>query len=160
MTAESPEQVVLPAGLRERVMTASHQTRPPGRTVPEVVEDSPIEAFAHAAEAFSEMLGSLTAADWHLPVLRDLDVQGLVGHLTGVERDVHSGMAGDRAGGQRGPRAVDPAHRAPAGGTGRRRRRRPTGAWRSTIRSPWQPSLTSTPWSRSTASHCGCVTCS
>ncbi len=96
MTAESPEEVVLPAGLRERVMTASHQTRPPGRTVPEVVEDSPIEAFAHAAEAFAEMLGSLTAADWHLPVLRDLDVQGLVGHLTGVERDVHSGMAGDR----------------------------------------------------------------
>ncbi len=96
MTAESPEQVVLPAGLRERVMTASHQTRPPGRAVPAVIEDSPVEAFAHAAEAFSQTLGSLAAADWHLPALRDLDVQGLVGHLTGVERDVHRALAGDR----------------------------------------------------------------
>ena len=48
MTAHSPlAGPALPAGLRERVMTASHQTRPAGRAVPAVSEDSPAEAFAH-----------------------------------------------------------------------------------------------------------------
>jgi uncharacterized protein (TIGR03083 family) len=97
MTAESPNSgQALPDGLRERVMTASRQTRPAGRAVPAVSEDSPAEAFAHAVEALWQTLGSLEAADWHRPVLRDLDVQGLVGHLTGVEHDVQRGMAGDR----------------------------------------------------------------
>jgi uncharacterized protein (TIGR03083 family) len=95
MTAEGSEPVVLPAGLRERVMSASHQVRSPGQAVPEVAEDSPTEAFAHAVDAFAQMLGLLRLDDWHQPVLRDLDVQGLVGHLTGVERDVQRGIAGD-----------------------------------------------------------------
>ena len=95
MTAESPETVVLPAGLRERVMAASHHVRQPGLAVPDVGEDSPAEAFANAADAFWQMLASLEARHWHVPVLRDLDVQGLVGHLTGVERDVQRSMAGD-----------------------------------------------------------------
>jgi uncharacterized protein (TIGR03083 family) len=97
MTAEGLEPVVLPAGLRERVMSASHQVRSPGQAVPEVAEDSPTEAFAHAADAFGQMLALLEPDDWHLPALRDLDVQGLVGHLTGVERDVQRGIAGDPA---------------------------------------------------------------
>ena len=41
------------------------------------------------------MLGVLQAEDWRRPALRDLDVQGLVGHLTGVEEDVRRGLAGD-----------------------------------------------------------------
>jgi len=97
MTVEGSEQVVLPPGLRERVISASHQVRSPGQAVPEIMEDSPAEAFGHAAEAFSQMLGLLEPDDWHVPVLRDLDVQGLVGHLTGVERDVQRGIAGDTA---------------------------------------------------------------
>ncbi|HEX5190352.1 MAG TPA: maleylpyruvate isomerase family mycothiol-dependent enzyme [Streptosporangiaceae bacterium] len=95
MTAEGRETVVLPAGLRERVMAASHQVRQPGLAVPDVGEDSPVEAFANAADAFWQMLGSLAPSHWHVPVLRDLDVQGLVGHLTGVERDVQRSIAGD-----------------------------------------------------------------
>jgi uncharacterized protein (TIGR03083 family) len=97
MTAEGSEPVVLPAGLRERVMSASHQVRSPGQAVPEVAGDSPTEAFAHAADAFGQMLALLEPDDWHVPALRDLDVQGLVGHLTGVERDVQRGIAGDPA---------------------------------------------------------------
>jgi uncharacterized protein (TIGR03083 family) len=97
MTAQGSEPVVLPSGLRDRVMSASHQVRPPGKAVPEIVEDSPPEAFAHAADAFGQMLGALAPDDWHTPVLRDLDVQGLVGHLTGVERDVQRSIAGDPA---------------------------------------------------------------
>jgi len=85
----------LPAGLRERVMAATHQVRLAGHCVPEVIEDSPVEAFAHAADAFYLTLCSLGAADWSRPVLRDLDVQGLVGHLIGVEDDVQRSLAGD-----------------------------------------------------------------
>ncbi len=95
MTAESPEPVVLPAGLRERVMAASRQVRQPGLAVPDVGEDSPVEAFASAADAFWQLLGSLAPQHWRVPVLRDLDVQGLVGHLTGVERDVQLSISGD-----------------------------------------------------------------
>jgi uncharacterized protein (TIGR03083 family) len=97
MTADGSAPVVLPAGLRERVMSASHQVRSPGQAVPEVAADSATEAFAHAADAFWRTIASLPNAHWHLPVLRNLDVQGLVGHLTGVERDVQRSIAGDPA---------------------------------------------------------------
>jgi uncharacterized protein (TIGR03083 family) len=100
MTAECPEQIVLPAGLRDRVLTTSRRVRPPGLSFPEVDEDSPAEAFAHAADPFERTLGALTPAGWRAPVLRDLDVQGLVGHLTGVERDVQRSIAGDPEVGQ------------------------------------------------------------
>ncbi len=100
MTAGSPCEIVLPAGLRERVLAASRQIRLPGLAVPDVGEDSPAEAFANAADALERTLGSLTAAGWRTPVLRDLDVKGLVGHLTGVERDVQRSMAGDPGVGQ------------------------------------------------------------
>ena len=61
-----------------------------------MTEDSPTEAFGHAADAFYQTLCSLRDSDWSLPVLRDLDVQGLVGHLIGVEDDVQRALAGDR----------------------------------------------------------------
>ncbi|MGN6796099.1 MAG: maleylpyruvate isomerase family mycothiol-dependent enzyme [Streptosporangiaceae bacterium] len=119
MTTEGSEPVVLPSGLRERVMSASHQVRPAGQAVPEVAEDSPTQAFAHAVDAFGQMLGSLSPDDWHVPVLRDLDVQGLVGHLTGVERDVQRGISGDPGVGSADhvqstqPIALEQAGRAP-----------------------------------------------
>jgi len=56
-----------------------------------------MEAFSSAADAFYDMLITLSAEDWHRPALRDLDVQGLVGHLVGVERDVQRCIAGDEA---------------------------------------------------------------
>ncbi len=87
----------LPAGLRQRVLTASLQARRAGRAVPAVAEISPVEAFRRAAAALDATLGVLAAADWRRPALRGLDVQGLVGHLTGVEEDVRRALAGDPA---------------------------------------------------------------
>jgi uncharacterized protein (TIGR03083 family) len=91
MTADA-----LPAGLRERVLTAARELRAPGRTVPEVPDISPVEACSRAADAFLGLLTALAEADWRRPVLRDLDVAGLVGHLTGVEDDVQRALDGDR----------------------------------------------------------------
>jgi uncharacterized protein (TIGR03083 family) len=41
------------------------------------------------------VLSTLPGNAWSIPVLRDLDVQGLVGHLTGVEDDVQRALAGE-----------------------------------------------------------------
>jgi uncharacterized protein (TIGR03083 family) len=94
MTA-AEHRPALPDGLRERVLAASLETRAAGRPVPAAPEISPAEAFSRAADAFYGMLGVLQAENWQRPALRGLDVQGLVGHLTGVEEDVHRGLAGD-----------------------------------------------------------------
>ena len=85
----------LPAGLRERVLAASLRARDAGRPVPDAAQISPVEAFSRAASAFYTVLCFLDDDDWRTPVLRGLDVQGLVGHLIGVEEDVHRALAGD-----------------------------------------------------------------
>jgi uncharacterized protein (TIGR03083 family) len=95
MTAGERDHVTPPPGLRERVMAASMRARPAGRAVPEVPAISPVEAFSRAADAFYGLLCALDERDWRLHVLRDLDVQGLVGHLIGVEDDMRRAMAGD-----------------------------------------------------------------
>jgi uncharacterized protein (TIGR03083 family) len=91
MTADA-----LPVGLRERVLTAARELRAPGRTVPDVPDISPVEAYSRAADAFLGLLTALADEVWRRPVLRDLDVAGLVGHLTGVEDDVQRALDGDR----------------------------------------------------------------
>jgi uncharacterized protein (TIGR03083 family) len=85
----------LPAGLRDRVLAATLRARAVGRPEPAAPEISPAQAFSRAADAFYGMLGILQAADWRRLALRGLDVQGLVGHLTGVEEDVHRALRGD-----------------------------------------------------------------
>jgi len=85
----------LPSGLRERVLTAATRARAVGHPEPPVPRISPAEAFSRAADAFYGMLRVLREEDWAKPALRDLDVQGLVGHLTGVEDDVQRCLAGD-----------------------------------------------------------------
>ncbi len=87
----------LPAGLRDRVLGAALGARRAGRPAPDVPPIAPAEAFARAADACAGLLAALDARDWRVPVLRDLDVQGLVGHLIGVERDVQRALAGDPA---------------------------------------------------------------
>jgi uncharacterized protein (TIGR03083 family) len=94
MTAAEHRQA-LPDGLRDRVLAASLRARAAGRAVPAAPQISPAEAFSRAADALYGMLGVLQAEDWRRPALRGLDVQGLVGHLTGVEEDVHRALAGD-----------------------------------------------------------------
>ena len=95
MTAEGREPVVLPAGLRERVLAASWLARVAGRPAPDAAEISPAEAFSRAADAFYGLLCALGDEHWRKPVLRGLDVQCLVGHLIGVEDDVHRCLSGD-----------------------------------------------------------------
>jgi uncharacterized protein (TIGR03083 family) len=95
MTADDRDPPVLPAGLRERVLAASLRAREVGRPVPAAPEISAVEAFSRAASAFYVVLCFLTDDGWGTPVLRGLDVQGLVGHLIGVEHDVHRCLAGD-----------------------------------------------------------------
>jgi uncharacterized protein (TIGR03083 family) len=63
--------------------------------VPDVPVIAPPEAFSRATDAFLGLLAALPDDAWRTPVLRDLDVQGLVGHLTGVEDDVRRAIAGD-----------------------------------------------------------------
>ncbi len=94
-TDRDPPGPILPAGLRERVLEASRRERAAGRPVPAVPEISAVEAFSRAADAFDQVLGALDDHDWRTPVLRGLDVQGLVGHLIGVEDDVHRCLSGD-----------------------------------------------------------------
>jgi uncharacterized protein (TIGR03083 family) len=97
MTAADREPPLLPSGLRERVLAASLRARDAGRPVPDAPEISAAEAYSRAASAFYTALCFLSDDDWRTPVLRDLDVQGLVGHLIGVEHDVHRALAGDPA---------------------------------------------------------------
>ena len=87
--------VMPPTGLRDRVLAAAQRARPAGTAIPAVPPITPAEAFGRAADSFYGLLCALAEADWHRPVLRDLDVQGLVGHLTGVEEDVQRALAGD-----------------------------------------------------------------
>jgi uncharacterized protein (TIGR03083 family) len=87
----------LPSGLRDRVLSAALAARAAGGSLPEAPEIPPAEAFSRAADALFAVLCALDADQWRRPVLRDLDVQGLVGHLTGVEDDVQRALAGDQA---------------------------------------------------------------
>ena len=94
MTTASRDPSELPAGLRERVLAASLRARH-GRPVPDAPEIPAEEAFSRAADAFYTTLRGLDGDDWTRPALRGLDVQGLVGHLIGVENDVHRCLSGD-----------------------------------------------------------------
>ncbi len=121
MTAREQEPVTLPGALRGKVLAAAQQARAAGRTVPPVPVISPAEALSRAADALYGLLCMLSEADWRRPVLRDLDVQGLVGHLIGVEEDTHRSLAGDPAVAAADhvastqPAALRQAGRAPAG---------------------------------------------
>jgi uncharacterized protein (TIGR03083 family) len=95
MTTSAHEPLALPSGLRERVIAASRRARSAGTSLPEAPEITPGEAFSRAADAFSDLLDGLASSDWHRPALRGLDVQELVGHLIGVEHDMHRCLTGD-----------------------------------------------------------------
>jgi uncharacterized protein (TIGR03083 family) len=87
----------LPEGLRERVLAASLQARAAGQAEPPAPLIPAAEAFRRTVEALDRVLGALTGEDWQRPALRGLSVQGLVGHLAGVEEDMHRALAGDPA---------------------------------------------------------------
>ena len=86
--------------LRARVLAAAEARRPAGRPADPPPVITPLEGYRRTVKSFDAVLGDLSDAEWHLPVLRDLDVQGLVGHLIGVEREFQAvlGLVDDRAG--------------------------------------------------------------
>ena len=95
MTARAQPPPAVPGGLRERVLAASRQARAAGIGVPEVPPAAPTDAFSAAASAMYRLLCSLSEADWRVLVIRGLDAQCLIGHLIGVEKDMHRCLAGD-----------------------------------------------------------------
>ena len=94
MTPGKDVPPVLSTVLRDRVLRAARLARAEGRPFPDVVAISPAEAFSRAADALYGSLCMLSDADWRHPALRGLDVQCLVGHLIGVEYDVHRALSG------------------------------------------------------------------
>src|SRR3954467_12315723 len=80
-----------PAALRNTVRSAALAARQAGRATPSPKRISPIEAYRRSAANLDALLGELSPAEWRAPALRDLDVQGLVGHLIGVEHHFRAG---------------------------------------------------------------------
>ncbi|MDQ1359012.1 MAG: hypothetical protein QOJ52_1979 [Acidimicrobiaceae bacterium] len=81
-----------PVALRTRVIEAAEAGRPPGLAAGTDTAITPIEAYRRTMVSFDSVLSDLSEAEWHTPVLRDLDIQGLVGHLIGVERQLHAAL--------------------------------------------------------------------
>ena len=81
--------------LRTRVLNAALTSRPAGRPLSAVPPVAPADAVRHAAQQLDAVVTGLTPSQWRLRVLRDLDVAGLLGHLTGVEHDLQRALAGD-----------------------------------------------------------------
>lgn len=78
-----------PPGLDTRVMATALRRRPAHIPVDQAPAISPVEAYRQAVASLDATLGQLHDEQWHLPTIRDLDVQALVGHLIGVEEHLH-----------------------------------------------------------------------
>jgi uncharacterized protein (TIGR03083 family) len=85
--AQSPTK-----GLAEAVFDAAMAARSAGRPVDEPSPISAVEAFRRAVASLDRLLMSLAPEHWHRRALRGLDVQRLVGHLTGVEHAFQAGL--------------------------------------------------------------------
>ncbi|HET6794524.1 MAG TPA: maleylpyruvate isomerase family mycothiol-dependent enzyme [Acidimicrobiales bacterium] len=83
-----------PSGLSGSIMSVALGARRPGRPVPPPEAITPVRAFERRRASFSALLEELAPAEWLRPTIRDLTVQGLVGHLVGVERHFQSAVAG------------------------------------------------------------------
>lgn len=84
-----------PSGLRERVLTAARNARPVGRPLPPLPRISPVEALRRAVEDFDSLLSALSEEQWRRPMPIRGTVQGVVGHLIGVEEHVQRALSGD-----------------------------------------------------------------
>jgi uncharacterized protein (TIGR03083 family) len=82
------------AATRDTVVHQAFATRSPGRPVHELPAISAREVLARTVASFDAVASSLASRDWAVPVLRDLDAQGLVGHLIGVEEAFQEALSG------------------------------------------------------------------
>ena len=89
------DAVDTPEALRARVLAAAAASRPPGEAVDRPEHIAGTEVLRRSIAHLDALLTDLAADDWSRPALRDLDVQGLVGHLIGVEEAFAAAVAGD-----------------------------------------------------------------
>jgi uncharacterized protein (TIGR03083 family) len=83
-----------PPGLRDRILAGALSSRDAGRPVDPPPGISPQEAFQRTVRAMDALLTDLLDYEWTATALRGLTVQGLIGHLIGVERDFHNTVRG------------------------------------------------------------------
>jgi uncharacterized protein (TIGR03083 family) len=83
-----------PMALRARVLHAAEAERAPGVAVGTGPTIGAVEAYRRTVASFDAVLSALTEDEWHRPTIRGLDVQRLVGHLIGVERQLHAALDG------------------------------------------------------------------
>jgi uncharacterized protein (TIGR03083 family) len=81
-----------PAALKARILQAATTSRPPGRAIGTGPVITAAEAYRRTMLSMEAVLSELSDEEWHRHVLRDLDVQGLIGHLIGVERQLHAAL--------------------------------------------------------------------
>jgi uncharacterized protein (TIGR03083 family) len=80
---------------RDHLLAAAMQARAPGMAIDAPESISGLETFRRLTARLSRLLAGLPDAAWTLPAIRDLDVQGLVGHLIGVEHAFAAALLGD-----------------------------------------------------------------
>lgn len=85
--------------LRARVLGAAAASRAPMTPADPPAHISGVEVFRRTIASLDGLLTGLDAAEWSVPALRDLDVQGLVGHLVGVEESFDRSLRGEPDGG-------------------------------------------------------------
>jgi uncharacterized protein (TIGR03083 family) len=110
--AEAP-----PPSLRDRMLEGALDGRPAGRPVSPPAHISGAEVFRRTTSSLAALVAGLAPDEWARPALRDLDVQGLVGHLIGVETHFAAALAdgGADPGPGRHVTATEPFARSQAG---------------------------------------------
>ncbi len=86
--------------LRRRVLEASIDARAQGRPGEPAEHIDGAETLRRTVGVLDALLGALGTDEWSRPALRDLDAQGLVGHLIGVETSFLAALDGDASAGQ------------------------------------------------------------
>jgi uncharacterized protein (TIGR03083 family) len=76
-----------PHDLADRLSGVALSERAPGRPLNEPEWVPARDVFSWSVRAFANLLQDLSGHEWTKPTIRGLDVQGLVGHLVGVEHD-------------------------------------------------------------------------
>jgi uncharacterized protein (TIGR03083 family) len=82
-----------PEHLAPQLAAAAGQRRAAGRPVDAPEPAGPVEVHAAGVAAMDALLASLSDDDWTRTTVRGLTVQGLVGHVIGVERGLHDAIA-------------------------------------------------------------------
>jgi uncharacterized protein (TIGR03083 family) len=83
------------SSFRDHLLATAMSARAPGLPVDPQESISGLQSLNRLTARLSQLLAALPASAWTLPTLRDLDVQGLVGHLIGVEHAFTATLLGD-----------------------------------------------------------------